>query len=85
MAATGIISHCKNNKKKVSPQFRLIVLYNIHVHSNENKLKCKNIIKNGQSLFVASSLTTHYVSPNKIIHMYFKSHDLFNESCDFFK
>jgi hypothetical protein len=31
---------------------------------------------------VCNQLTIiHYVSLNKIIHMYFKSYDLFNESC----
>ena len=39
----------------------------------------------GYKLVCSQLTTTHYVSPNKIIHVCFKSHDLFNESCDFFK
>ena len=39
----------------------------------------------GYKLIYSQLTTTYYVSSNKIIHMYFKSHDLFNESYDFFK
>ncbi len=39
----------------------------------------------GYKLVYSQLTTTHYVSPNKIIYVCFKSHNLFNESCDFFK
>ena len=41
--------------------------------------------KFGYKLTYNQLTTIYYVSPNKIIHMYFKSRDLFNELCDFFK
>ena len=47
------------------------------------------VIHEGQSLainqFVALGLQTSYVVTFKIIHLYFYSHDLFNELCDLFK
>ena len=32
-----------------------------------------------------NSPSTYYVASKQIIHMYFQSHDFFNELCDFFK